>query len=604
MRRRNDASTGTLAPRTPLVGPRILGWAIVLMLASELISPATAAAASVVATITGFSSPVSVAVNPVAIGGVTYAYVANDARSGSLSVIDTATNAVTTSVSVGKYAYGVAVNPVTIGGVTYAYVTNEGAASVSVVDTNTNAVTSTVSVGTDPWSVAVNPSGTDAYVTNATSASVSVINTSTLAVSSVTVGTDPYDVAVNPVSIGGVIYAYVTNYSSGTVSVIDTATNTVSTTISGFSSPYGIAVNPAGTDVYVVNAGSGSVSVVSTSTNAVTGTVTVGSGPEGIAVDPTGTYAYVDNTTSGTVSQIALSSNTVAATITVGSSPVRVAVSPSGADAYVTNVGSGSVSVIGLSLPSTTTLTTPANPAEVVTFTAVVSGGSSSSTTPTGSVTFNNTSSSTVLCSAVPIAEGTLPVYEAEATCSVTLPTTGGPFSIDAVYGGDSSYSGSTSNSINQATNACDGGALTLTAPSTLTIPSPTLSGLNETVSSSVALDSSDMTGTGLGWNIQATSTIFSGSKGAPLSTSATSFTGASVSGSSGYCVLPTSSVAYSVLLPAGSTAPTGAVIYNAGNSTGEGPFVITMAFSTAIPADAYAQSYSSTWTFTIVSGP
>ncbi|MFE3934737.1 YncE family protein, partial [Streptomyces goshikiensis] len=62
---------------------------------------------------------------------------------------------------------------------TYAYVANFNDDTVSVIDTATNAVVVTVPVGDAPWEVAVSPGGTRAYVTNRADATVSVINTAT-----------------------------------------------------------------------------------------------------------------------------------------------------------------------------------------------------------------------------------------------------------------------------------------------------------------------------------------------------------------------------------------------------------------------------------------
>ena len=42
-------------------------------------------------------------------------------------------------------------------------------------------------------------------------------------------------------------FAYIANQNSNNVSVIDTATDTVVATVAGFSSPNGVAINPAGT---------------------------------------------------------------------------------------------------------------------------------------------------------------------------------------------------------------------------------------------------------------------------------------------------------------------------------------------------------------------
>src|SRR6202795_2935687 len=61
----------------------------------------------------------------------------------------------------------------------FAYVSNTGSANVSVIDTASNTVVATVSVGTNPAGVAANPTGTRVYVANQSSNTVSVIDTST-----------------------------------------------------------------------------------------------------------------------------------------------------------------------------------------------------------------------------------------------------------------------------------------------------------------------------------------------------------------------------------------------------------------------------------------
>jgi YVTN family beta-propeller protein len=58
------------------------------------------------------------------------------------------------------------------------YVVNEGSGSVSVIDTATNTVT-TIPVGQSPKGVAVTPDGSKVYVVNEGSSSVSVIDTAT-----------------------------------------------------------------------------------------------------------------------------------------------------------------------------------------------------------------------------------------------------------------------------------------------------------------------------------------------------------------------------------------------------------------------------------------
>ena len=135
---------------------------------------------------------------------------------------------------------------------------------------------------------------------------------------------------------GAAPFAYITNPGSNNVSVIDTATDNVTATVDIGSSPYGVAVNPAGTKVYITNPGSNNVSVIDTATNIVTATVNVGASPFGVAVNPEGTKIYVANQGSGTVSVIDTATNKVAATVPVGSSPEGVVVSSDGKTVYVT----------------------------------------------------------------------------------------------------------------------------------------------------------------------------------------------------------------------------------------------------------------------------
>ncbi|WP_179928437.1 beta-propeller fold lactonase family protein, partial [Bacillus cereus] len=79
----------------------------------------------------------------------------------------------------------------------FAYVANESSNTVSVIDTSTNLVTTTITVGLTPFSVAITPDGSFAYVVNADDDNVSVIDTSTnMVTTTVTVGTYPLSVTI------------------------------------------------------------------------------------------------------------------------------------------------------------------------------------------------------------------------------------------------------------------------------------------------------------------------------------------------------------------------------------------------------------------------
>jgi YVTN family beta-propeller protein len=170
---------------------------------------------------------------------------------------------------------------------------------VSVIDTATNTVTTTITVGDGPRELAVNSAGTRAYTANRFSNDVSVIDlTTNTLTATVSVGNDPRAVAVNPAGTR----AYTVNYASSSVSVIDTVTNTVTTTIGSISGPNGIAVTADGAFAYVAS-GSSAVKVIDTATNTVTTTIGGLSNPVGVAVNWqfrtsytfTGFFAPVEN---------------------------------------------------------------------------------------------------------------------------------------------------------------------------------------------------------------------------------------------------------------------------------------------------------------------
>ena len=107
-----------------------------------------------------------------------------------------------------------------------AYVTNLVSGTVSVIDTSTQTVVSTINIGSYPEGVAVTPDGRHAYVGNVgfedMPSMVSVIDTATHTVVKA-INTGPsFGVAVAPDSLT----AYVTNYPN-TVLVIDTAAQAV-----------------------------------------------------------------------------------------------------------------------------------------------------------------------------------------------------------------------------------------------------------------------------------------------------------------------------------------------------------------------------------------
>lgn len=146
-------------------------------------------------------------------------------------------------------------------------------------------------------------------------------------------------------------------------------------------------------------------------------------------------------------------------------------------------------------------------------------------------------------------------------------------------------------------------------APGNVTFPGTTLNGQNKTVTASQPLDIADATGSGSGWNITATSTVFKSAVGNyTLPTGATtvaSAPGAPTCDTNVTCTPGGSTtVSYPYSLPAAATAPTATKLFNAPAGTGMGDQTLTPTWTLAIPGNAYAGNYSSTWTLSLVSGP
>ena len=145
------------------------------------------------------------------------------------------------------------------------------------------------------------------------------------------------------------------------------------------------------------------------------------------------------------------------------------------------------------------------------------------------------------------------------------------------------------------------------TTPGNVTFPSLALNGQNRSVNASQPMDIADATGSGAGWNITATSTLFtSGSNALPAGATTITSAPAAATCDTGVTCTPAGSntVSYPYSLPAGATAPTATKLFTAGLGTGMGDQTLNPTWALAIPANAYAGNYTSTWTLSLVSGP
>jgi hypothetical protein len=160
------------------------------------------------------------------------------------------------------------------------------------------------------------------------------------------------------------------------------------------------------------------------------------------------------------------------------------------------------------------------------------------------------------------------------------------------------------------AANVTSTGTVTGSTLSAATSATPSFSANldngDSTQNYTIPLTVQDTRGTGGGWNITLTSTTFSTGGGSPetLSTTASSLTGVTSACSTGTCTNPSNGQTYPITVPAAATAPTAVKFFNTTTNNGMGRFTITPTIGVTVPQNAFAGTYTSTVTVSVVSGP
>jgi len=271
---------------------------------------------------------------------------------GGISVIDIATNTVTTTIMLGVVAggpAGVAITP--DGRLVYVPLFDRSVVSgvVRVIDTATNSVTTTVTLsgrGGGPSGVAITPDGRHAYVgteqeVNQDQGIVSVIDVgSETVIARIPVNPFPSGIAITPNGR----HAYVLDLDSAPA-IIDTATHELAFPIDRLSSGR-IAFAPDGLHAYVTHDAL-LIDVIDITTNTLVALIEVDGRATDVAITPDGRRAYVSQRSGRNVSVIDIATNKVTGP------PIRwsgtangIAITPDGLQAYVADRQSQAVVVI------------------------------------------------------------------------------------------------------------------------------------------------------------------------------------------------------------------------------------------------------------------
>lgn len=194
----------------------------------------------------------------------------------TVAVIDATTDTVARTLTVGRQPFAVALSP--SGG--FAYVTNRTDGTLSVIDTAADAVVDVVPVGASPEGVAAGAGVIE--VANNLASTLTVIREIDLQVlRTIPVGAGPLGVAVSPDGRT----AIVSNDYAGTASLVSTDTLSEVVAAPVGSNPAGVGFLPNSATAVVANNTGGSISVVSVADGS-TITVPLPGSPSGVAIHP------------------------------------------------------------------------------------------------------------------------------------------------------------------------------------------------------------------------------------------------------------------------------------------------------------------------------
>ncbi|MEW6272990.1 MAG: PQQ-dependent catabolism-associated beta-propeller protein [Thermodesulfobacteriota bacterium] len=291
----------------------------------------------------------AVASTAVATGAAPLAYVSNE-RDGTITVIDTASDAVVRTIPVGGRPRGIRTSP--DGKAVYVALSNPWHRvdpawqdRIVAIDVATGEVVRRLAVGTDPEQFAISRDGRRLYTSNEDVGTASVTDVATGAVIATSiVGIEPEGVTISPDGR----WVYVTAETSNTVSVIDTEKDEVVASFLVGARPRDTAFSPDGKRAYVTAEVGGDVSVVDVTTHAVVDTIDLPPGalPVGVLVAPDDSRVYVATGRGDTVVVLDVPQHTIRKAIPVGRRVWGLGLTPDGSKLYAANGLSNDVSAI------------------------------------------------------------------------------------------------------------------------------------------------------------------------------------------------------------------------------------------------------------------
>ncbi len=263
---------------------------------SQGITVIDTASFSILTTIVNVGSPIWLAMHPTA--QRLYASDNSQASDTPITVIDTSTDTVINQIGGFTTVNGMALNSTGA----RLYVADNGASEVVTINTTNDQRITTTPVAS-PKDISVAPGNARSHVPSFIDGWTSInLGTNRIVFQTNTV-------AGEPTSIAHARFAarvYITYRDRGEMYLGDTATAQVSSILGSLLGPFQVAFHTMLERAYVTETDGNQVSVINTSTQNVTGTILGFDKPRGIAVTPSGRIAYVANIGNATISEVRL----------------------------------------------------------------------------------------------------------------------------------------------------------------------------------------------------------------------------------------------------------------------------------------------------------
>ena len=215
------------------------------------------------------------------------------------------------------------------------FVTNERSDSITVIDSRTGKVETTVDVGNRPRGIGFSPDRKTLYVALSDDNVIGMLDVASLKfLGSFKAGQDPetFDVHTN----GNI---YLSNEDDAKATVINPATGNIEHEIKVGLEPEGVAVSPDGSIVLVTSESTNMVHVIDTAEHKVIANILVAARPRGLAFSSDGSRAYVSSEIGNEIAIIDTKTNKIIKKTVVDvpkSKPMAIVLSPDNKTIYMT----------------------------------------------------------------------------------------------------------------------------------------------------------------------------------------------------------------------------------------------------------------------------